>query len=144
MRVIALDVGERRIGLASGDTLTRLAVPAGVIERRGTDADWQAVVREAQSRDSEVIVVGMPLSLNGRRGPQAETTEAFIARLRAFTTIPIHTWDERFSTSEAEHRMRAARPEPGRRKPGRAPSGTVDAAAAAVILQSYLDAQTSA
>ncbi len=143
MRILALDVGERRIGLASGDTGTCLAVPAGVIERRGGDADWQAVAREARDRESEMIVVGMPLSLSGRRGPQAETTQGFIRTLEEHLAIPIVTWDERFSTSEAEHRIRSARPEPGRSRPARAPRGAVDAGAAAVILQSYLDAQTA-
>ena len=143
MRVIALDVGERRIGVASGDTVTRLAVPAAVVERQaGADA-IEAVLREARSRDAELIVVGMPLSLNGRRGPQAEVTEAFVRELAQRTSTPIETWDERFSTSEAEHRMRQARGPAGRGRPERSQRGAVDAAAAAVILQSYLDARTA-
>ncbi|MEX2431168.1 MAG: Holliday junction resolvase RuvX [Dehalococcoidia bacterium] len=140
MRIIALDVGERRIGVAFGDTALQVAIPAAVIERQGTEADWQAVVREAGAREAELIVAGMPFSLNGRRGPQAEATEDFIHRLREYTGIPIETWDERFSTSEAEHRMRTARPASKRGKAGRSPRGAVDAAAAAIILQSYLDA----
>src|SRR5690606_22420845 len=97
----------------------------------------------AKAREVECVVVGMPLSLNGRAGPQAQATAAFVETLREHLDIPIVTWDERFSTSEAQHRLREARPSVGRGRPGRAPKGAVDAAAAAVILQSYLDAQTS-
>ncbi|MEX2598941.1 MAG: Holliday junction resolvase RuvX [Dehalococcoidia bacterium] len=138
-RILALDIGERRIGLASGDTETRLAVPAGVIERHGTDDDYKAVVREATARDSGLILAGMPISLNGRLGPQAEITRAFIDRLREFTDIPIETRDERYSSAEAERHLREARPQQGRGKPGKASRGAVDTGAAAVILQSYLD-----
>ena len=136
MRLIGLDVGERRIGIASGDTETSLALPAGAIERTHIDADIETILSEAASRDAVTLVVGMPLSMNVRRGPQAESVEAFVEQLRAATDLEIVTVDERLSTVEASRRMQE-----GRAKRGRSERGDVDAAAAAVILQSYLDGQ---
>ncbi len=136
MRLIGLDVGERRIGIASGDTESSLALPAGAIERTESDADIAAILSEAASRDAVTLVVGMPLSMNGRRGPQAESVEAFVDRLRAATDLAVVTVDERLSTVEASRRMQE-----GRAKKGRGERGDVDAAAAAVILQSYMDGQ---
>jgi len=80
-------------------------------------------------------VIGMPLSLDGRAGPQAKKVEAFVKALRRATALPLDTEDERFSTAEAERLMRLAGREPSRHK------GELDAAAAAVILQEYLDGQ---
>ncbi len=78
-------------------------------------------------------MVGMPLSLNGRVGPQAKRVQAFIKALRRRSELPVDTMDERFSTSEAEGLMRRSGRQPSRHK------GDLDAAAAAVILQQYLD-----
>ena len=148
MRIVGLDVGDRRIGVASGDTNTRLAVPAGAIERSNIQADVQAVLAEAAAREAELIVVGMPLSMSGRMGPQAESVEAFIQILGTLTGLKIVTMDERLSTVEATRRMRegeatrrtreggATR---GKGKRGKTTRGDVDASAAAIILQSYLD-----
>ncbi len=68
MRALGLDVGEARIGLAFGDTDVRIALPAGVIERTATEADVEAVLRQARSRDAGVLVVGMPYTLRARAG----------------------------------------------------------------------------
>jgi putative Holliday junction resolvase len=141
MRVIGLDVGERRIGVASGDTESLVAVPVGFVERVGTDADFDAVIEHATSRDAEAIVAGMPLTMRGTVGPQAESVERFIEELRSRTSLPVLTVDERLTTVEAERRIRETRNpgRGGRRRPE--PKGSLDAAAAAIILQSYLDSQ---
>ncbi len=138
MRALGLDVGDRRIGLAFGDTEVRVGVPAGVVERTETDADVAAVLREASSREVGVLVVGVPYTLRGTRGPQAEAVEGFVDALRAATDLEIVTVDERLSTAEARQRMAEARPPAGRRKPRRPPKGADDAAAAAVIVTRWL------
>ena len=139
MRALGLDVGDRRIGLAFGDTDVRIALPVGVIERTATDDDVEEVLREARSRDAGVLVVGMPYTLRGTRGPQAESVEAFVAALRAATDIDVVTVDERFSTAEAQRGMAEARAPAGRGKARRPPKGADDAAAAAVIVRRWLD-----
>ena len=137
MRLLCLDVGERRIGLAVGDTSSTLATPLGFIERTGLQRDITKVLEMAESRQAEGIVVGMPLSLNGRVGPQAKKVQRFLRSLQAKTELPIKTMDERYSTSEAELILRLAGQQPSRNK------GELDAAAATVILQEYLDIQRS-
>jgi putative Holliday junction resolvase len=147
MLVLGLDVGEARTGLAEADTSAGVAVPVGALERAGDDAAHaDAVLAEAKRRGAQTLVVGMPLSMNGRPGPQAGRVEAFIALLRERGTLPVETVDERLSTVEAGRRMgegtggrgsRRSRPSgAGRRPPER---GALDAAAAAVLLQSWLD-----
>ena len=134
MRALGLDVGERRIGVASGDTDTGIAVPAGVIEN-SPDAVAD-VLREAQARDAAIVVVGMPYSMSGRVGPQAQVVQGFVERLEE-AGLEVETVDERLSSSEAERALTEGRERGrGRRRPER---GTVDAAAAVVILQSWLD-----
>ena len=134
MRVLGLDVGERRIGVASGDTDTHIAVPVGVIEN--TLQVITDVTREAQSRDATVVVVGMPYSMSGRVGPQAEVVQEFVRQLEE-VGFTVETVDERLSSVEAERALAASRIRGrGRRKPEK---GAVDTAAAVVILQAWLD-----
>ena len=134
MRALGLDVGERRIGVASGDTDTRVAVPAGVIEN-SPDATAD-VAREAQARDAAVVVVGMPYSMSGRVGPQAEVVREFARRLEE-AGLTVETVDERLSSAEAERALAAGRTRGrGRRRPEK---GAVDTAAAVLILQAWLD-----
>ncbi|MCH7656380.1 MAG: Holliday junction resolvase RuvX [Chloroflexi bacterium] len=137
-RMSGLDVGDRRIGLAFGDTDVSIGMPAGVLERTEIGADVEAVLREARERDAGVLVVGMPYTLRGERGPQAEAVETFVAALRAATDLDVVTVDERFSTAEAQARMADARPPAGRKKPRRPPKGADDAAAAAIIVTRWL------
>ncbi len=141
MRLLGIDVGERRIGVAAGDTESSIAVPVGVVERVGTDADFDAVLQYATSREAEAIVAGMPLTLRGAVGPQAESVARFVEELRRRTPLFVATVDERLTTVEAQRRMRES-PRPTRRGRGQpSPKGALDAAAATLILQSYLDAQ---
>ena len=128
-------MGERRIGLAVSDPGGMLATPLGFIERKHLPRDIAQVVVHARDRGAERIVVGMPLSLNGRVGPQARRVEAFLKALRRRTDLPVDAVDERFSTAEAERLLRLAGRQPSRNR------GQADAAAAAVILQGYLDSR---
>jgi putative Holliday junction resolvase len=134
VRILGLDVGERRIGTAICDPDERVAVPLRVIERQGRQAGVQSVLALAAQEEVDALVVGLPLSLDGSKGPQARRTEAFARQLSARTSLPVELWDERLSTVEAE-RYAAARP----RRRGR--RGTSDALTAAIILQSFLDAR---
>ena len=133
MRVLCLDVGERRIGLAISDAGGTLATPIGYIQRIRLRVDIQRVLEHARKRDADAIVAGLPISLNGSIGPQAKRVEGFLKALREESDLPVDTMDERFSTAEAERPLRQAGRQPSRNK------GELDAAAAAVILQGYLD-----
>ena len=121
--------------MAVSDPMGILASPRGYIERRGMAADIEAVARKASEFEAEAVLVGMPFTLKGRRGVQARQVEEFCKRLEEDGGVRVSTWDERFSTFEAESRLRAAGRKPSREK------GRSDAAAAAVILQSYLDSR---
>ena len=136
MTILCLDVGDRRIGLALSDPSNLFAVPLGAIRRTRRDSDIDAVILHATERNADRLVVGVPLSLNGREGPQARKVNGFIQALGRKTSLPIHRVDERFSTAEAERRLRQAGVEPSRERE------KVDAAAAAVILQDYLNTLT--
>jgi putative Holliday junction resolvase len=131
-RVIALDVGERRIGVAVSDPTGTLATPHSVIHRRSKAEDFAAVARLVIELEAERVVVGLPLSLNGEVGPQARRVSRYARALAQRLDVPVELYDERYSTVTAD----ALLTESGRKR--RVP---IDAAAAAVILQDYLDSQ---
>jgi putative Holliday junction resolvase len=131
-RVIALDVGERRIGVAVSDPTGTLATPHSVIRRRSKVEDFAAVARLVIELEVERVVVGLPLSLNGEVGPQARRVSRYAQALAQRLDVPVELHDERYSTITAD----ALLTESGRKR--RVP---IDAAAAAVILQDYLDSQ---
>ena len=133
-RLLGLDVGERRIGLAISDRNGSLATPFTAIERHGVDRDIAAILKLVRQEEVGTIVVGEPLSLDGSVGPQAKRTLVFYEALKAASPVPVETWDERFSTVEAERLLREAGVQPSRNR------ARLDASAAAVILQGYLDA----
>ena len=133
MRVLCLDVGDRRIGMAVSDPTGSLARPIGHLVRKNLRVDAVRVSDEAKSVDAQMILVGMPVSLNGTLGPQARKVSRFIQELASGTDLPVKTQDERFSTAEAQRLMVEAGRSPSRSK------GDLDAASAAVILQEYLD-----
>ena len=138
MRIMGLDVGERRIGVAIADEGVRVALPVAVVERRELPADLDAIARLVQEQGAEAVVIGLPISLNGSLGPQAQVVKAFGQELAARLALPIEYWDERLSTVEAQRRLADA----GHR--GSKAKGRRDALAAAIVLQSYLDSQTRA
>lgn len=135
-----MDLGERRIGLACSDPSGVLASPLRTVERTGDpDADRASVVAAAREVGAAVIVVGLPRSLSGREGPAARGARAEAAALaqgaEAAGGIRVELHDERFTTREAQRALRAG----GTR--ARDQRDRIDAAAAAVMLQSWLDAQ---
>jgi putative pre-16S rRNA nuclease len=133
MRLLGVDHGSKRIGLAVSDPDGRVALPMTVMARTGR-SDAIEIVELARREGAERIVVGLPLSSDGSRGPQATVALRFGERLAAAAgDIPVVFWDERFSTAEANRRMIDAGLSRASRDKIR------DAAAAAVMLQDYLD-----
>ncbi len=131
---VGLDLGDRRIGVAVGDGAGTTSVPSEVLER---SADRQGDLRRLAAivvdAGAEVVVVGLPLSLDGTTGPAARRVLDEVERLRTALPVPVVTHDERFSTVEAHASLRAAGlDERARRR-------VVDAVAASVILQGWLD-----
>jgi putative Holliday junction resolvase len=137
LRMLALDVGDRRIGLAVCDSAEALATPVATVEHTSHARDIETILAAAAERQAKRIVVGMPLSLSGDMGPQARKVARFVEKLAAETDIPVEAVDERYSTAEARRLMAEA----GAGRPRE--RGRVDAAAAAVILQSYIDSRRS-
>lgn len=133
---LALDVGSKTIGVAVSDALGIAAHPRKVIARQGTALDVEAVLACLREEDAVVIVVGLPLELDGRVGPRARRVGVLIDALRAALPegIALETWDERFSTTGARTQLGdAAR----RVRKG----GTIDAHAAAFLLEGWMAAQ---
>lgn len=137
MRVLALDVGAKRIGVAISDLSQTLARSLEVIQGVSRQEGFVAVGRLIEEYQVEKVVVGYPRSLDGTAGAQAEKVERYAADLAKALTVPVLLWDERFSTVSAERLMKEA----GLR--GEKKQERVDAVAAAVILQDYLDSHYS-
>ena len=135
MRVLALDVGDKRIGVALSDPSGLLATPLTTIKRDEHTSDIEEVLRLAGEHDAGEVIVGMPISLSGRMGAQAELTARFAAALADRASIPVNSVDERYSSVQAERLLRESGVKPSKNR------ARVDAAAAAVILQSYLDSR---
>ena len=102
MKVMALDYGSARTGVAVSDPTGTLARPLSIVERAGSDAGLAELVRLIDSEEAERIVVGLPLTLRGERGEQAAETERFADTLRAAIDIPVELFDERFTTDLAQ------------------------------------------
>ncbi|MCZ6464441.1 MAG: Holliday junction resolvase RuvX [Proteobacteria bacterium] len=137
MRVLGLDLGARRIGLAVSDTAGEMAFPAGALERTTPARDLEVLLALIQEREVVRVVVGLPLHMDGRVGPEAEAARVFASVLADAAKLPVDTLDERWTTREAERALR----ETGLRKHGKRgkkAKGRVDAAAATIILRTYL------
>ena len=137
MRILALDVGDRRIGVALSDPLSILASPLTTIDRRTkpeTEAAIDAVLALAEQHEAAEILVGIPYLMSGRIGAQARITLDFAQALSERTIIPITHTDERLSSVQADRMLTQSGTSNTRDK------GRTDSAAAAVILQAYLDA----
>ena len=141
-RVLGVDLGSRRIGLAATDPSGVLASPYDTLQRAGDVADdHRAIVAAAREVGACRIVVGLPRSLSGELGAAARSALAEIEALTEVAradAIEVDTYDERFTTMIAQHALRDANPRRNKRR--RAQREQVDAAAAAVILQSWVDA----
>lgn len=131
-RLMALDVGEVRIGVAVSDPTGTLATPHTVIRRRSKAEDFAAVARLVAELEVERVVVGLPLTLSGEMGPQARRVTRYARALARALEVPVELYDERYSTVTADELLVQS----GRKR--RVP---IDAAAAAVILQDYLESQ---
>jgi putative Holliday junction resolvase len=144
MRVIGVDFGARRLGLALSDPSGTLARPWRTMERRGPDADTAtALAREIEALAAEddglaAVVLGLPARLDGRDNELTARVRQFAAALRARVSVPVVLQDERLTSREAEQRLAEREPDWRKRKQ------RIDAAAAAIILQDYLDAAAPA
>jgi putative pre-16S rRNA nuclease len=132
-RVLGLDLGDARIGVAISDPERRLAVPLGTVRVGQPPGELKAVAALAREHGVTRIVIGLPLSMSGERGSRARHAETLAGTLGGFVDVPIDLQDERLSTVEAERALREA----GVR--GRGRRAVVDETAATVILQAWLD-----
>jgi len=135
MRILGLDVGDARIGIAMSDPLGLTAQPLTVVERQRMPADVEAVRSLVERHAVEQVVVGLPLPLRGTTGPQAEKVTAFADALRRRLAVPVRLIDERLTTVQGERALVAAGATRRRRKQ------LIDQVAAQLILQQFLDAQ---
>jgi putative Holliday junction resolvase len=124
VKVLALDYGSARTGVAVSDPSGTLARPVEVVERASTPVGLDRIVTLVTEHRAEVVVVGLPLTLRGEVGEQARATEEFVASVQARVSVPVETWDERFTTTLAQRSDSSA---------------AEDALAAAHLLQSWLD-----
>lgn len=133
-RVLALDIGEKRTGVALSDESRILASPLCVVEMRPGSPEWKARLRSIVEENEPVqIVIGMPLNQDGEEGPQAQRMKKHIAALREVVTTPVIEWDERYTTVQAETLLIDADVSRKKRKK------VIDKIAASFILQGYLD-----
>jgi putative Holliday junction resolvase len=131
-RVLGLDLGDARIGVAISDDARRMAVPLGTV-RTGAPADLRAIADLIREHGVTLVVVGHPLQLSGESGERAHHAERFAAAIREALDVPVQLQDERLSTVEADRALR----ETG--ASGRDRRRTIDRSAATVILQAWLD-----
>jgi putative Holliday junction resolvase len=133
-RIMGLDVGDRRIGVAVSDPLGLTAQPLMTLVRTNRRQDLKSLQRLIRRYDCAEIVVGNPLHMSGDQSPQAAKAQAFAQMLREETGLPVHLWDERLTTTEAHRHLHAA----GR--PGSEHKAVVDQVAAVLILEGWLAA----
>ena len=139
MRVLALDLGSKRIGVAVSDLTGTVASPLTVLQRSNSrHHDHQRIAALVGEEEAELVVVGLPLSLSGDEGPAARAARNEVKTLATLVSVPIETFDERLTTVTAERALDEA----GVRGPAR--RAVVDKVAAAVILQAFLDRRAAA
>jgi len=131
-RALGVDLGTRRIGLAISDAKGKVATPYATLDRTNDEHDAAVIADLAIGEDAKLVVLGHPLSLDGKVGDAALVAEAFAQKLKE-SGVRVQLWDERLTTKEAESKLK------GRGMKGRARRAVVDKVAASVLLQSYLD-----
>ena len=131
VRILAVDHGDRRTGLAATDYTGTIVTPLPPVHATSADECARAVADVAGERETELIVVGLPLTTGGEIGPRAKVTQGFVARLSALVPCPVTTVDERFSTDEAHDLLKQAGLKAARRK------HLADSTAALVLLHRY-------
>ncbi len=134
-RILGIDYGERRIGLAVSDPTHVIAQPLTTIIRRDSEAWWDQLAAIIAEQEVEAIVVGYPLTLKGSSSRQTEAVERFITRLQERESLPIYRYDERLTSVAARRALQQQGIKTGHRKEA------VDRTAAALMLQDYLDSQ---
>ena len=132
---LALDIGDKRIGLAAGNDSARLARPLRVLTRRSKNEDFEAIARAVQEVGADELLVGLPLNMNGSEGPQAKSVRKYAERLRRRLEMPLRFHDERLTSFVADQILAQRTRKKARQQPN-------DAIAAAAILQSFLDQLT--
>ena len=133
MRILGLDYGEKRIGVAICDELGMMAHALAVIERRNKKRDLEAIANYVLTYSVEKIVIGYPLRIDGTAGIQCEKVDRFIRSLESVIPIPIIKWSEIFTTMDADEILKTALVRRKKRKT------VIDKIAAGLILQGYLD-----
>lgn len=134
MRVLALDLGSKRIGVALSDLTGTVASPLTVLQRsRSRRHDHEQIAKLVRDEEADLVVVGLPISLSGDEGPAAKAARAEVAAMATLIDVPIETYDERLSTVTAQRALTEA----GVR--GRSGRQVIDKVAAAVFLQAFLD-----
>jgi putative Holliday junction resolvase len=138
--IVALDFGLRRIGIASGDTLTRAAHPRSAVGNGPQGPDWTSIERVLADTRPARIAVGEPYNADGSTSPLTEAARRFAAELANRSSLPVDLVDERWSSQDAEERLRAQRASGERKR--RVTREDVDAAAAAIILERWFEQHT--
>jgi putative Holliday junction resolvase len=133
LRVLGVDLGTKRIGLALSDGEGRIASPLLVVYRKGGKADLREVAQIARDYEAEEIVVGLPLNLRGERAEAVQAAEREIQTLRDLAGMRVEVWDERMTSAVAQRGMSASGLDTRQQR------GVVDKVAATVMLQSYLE-----
>ncbi len=134
-RTLGIDYGSKRLGFAISDPLGMIATPMCVETVNGVREAAKVSKRLCEEREAELIVIGLPLNMDGSSGPAVQAVQSFIKALNKICAVPTTTWDERLTTSQIERTLIEADVSRAKRKLVR------DKLAATVILQSYLDAQ---
>src|SRR2546426_3225349 len=134
MRVLGVDFGLKRVGLAISDETGTVAQPMDYLDGGPDESVGRAILAAATQRGVGKIVVGVPVRMNGRASQQTERTLQFLAALRRLTSLPVEPWDERLTTAQAERALLEGNVRRQQRKQ------KIDAIAAQLMLQSYLDA----
>lgn len=135
MRILGLDVGDKRIGIALSDALGLTAQRLSVLERQSLTVDLQALKALVQAHQARAVVLGLPLTLAGVKGPQANKVQSFADALQRVLDVPVRLLDERLTTVQGERALLETNTSRKKRK------AVIDQVAAQLILQHYLDAQ---
>ncbi len=133
MRILAIDYGAKRMGLAISDREGKFAFSAGVLERCGIERDVASLMQRITDENVEKIVFGLPLHMSGREGPEAAAVRSFAEKLRATCALPIDFFDERMTTLEAKRALHEIGVSSKKQK------ARIDEMAASILLRTYLD-----